>query len=159
MSSHNHPVTWSQAAFISQASSLGFSSLSWFGKKRKKQKKGYDFGPQTHTHTHRRTRYTHHPPLSHTLVCINNMEMTEQKAKKQGQITESTGMTSKWMGLTAACCRWIVLQHSERDKIDESTDWTQWTGQRARALKRRLGEATEGKWKKINRRIKQLMRH
>lgn len=51
------------------------------------------------------------------------------------------------MGLTAAWCHRIVLQHTQQDKckIDEQTDRKHWTSQRGRALKRPLGETAEGK--------------
>lgn len=130
-----------------------------------------DLRPQTHTHKNDTNdtnpymlkRVICTPPSPHTSASITCKWLSKKQQKKnlQGHIIESTWITSKLMGLTAAWCRRIVLQHTEQDKckIDEPDDRKQWTSQRGRALKRGLGEAAEGKWKKINRRIKRLMRH
>lgn len=51
------------------------------------------------------------------------------------------------MGLTAAWCHQVVLQHTEQDKrkIDELDKRKQWTSQRDRALKSGLEEAIGGR--------------
>lgn len=48
----------------------------------------------------------------------------------------------------------ITTQEQDEYKTDELTGIKRWTSQRGAALKRGLGEAAEGKWKKINRQIK-----
>lgn len=51
------------------------------------------------------------------------------------------------MGLTAAWCHQIVLQHAEQDKCeeDEPAAITPWTSQRGKSLKERTGRGSGGK--------------
>lgn len=72
----------------------------------------------THTHIPTPTP-TPHPPLTHTHP-QKSLDWAKSQKRERAYHRINT-LTSKWMGLTAAWCHQVVLQHTEQDKrkIDE----------------------------------------
>lgn len=85
---------------------------------------------------------------THTLLCsyMQHCRKNLRGKKKHGRNT-SAGISGKPMGLTAARCRQLVLQHDEQDqsKKDESPAITEWTSQEGKSLKVRTGRGSRGK--------------